>query len=135
MKNNITKSLIGIALMIGAGTVCSEPVEYTFSTTGVISIDPLLTGLTSVSGSFIYENAAAPIITASGNPSTAGSTVYLALSNLSGNADGNVFSDSLGGVVVGDDKFVILGCEGGKESEEIAFGGSGFGVVGIEYGG
>ena len=46
--------------MFTAGAAYSEPVEYTFSTNSVIPIDPLLTGLTSVSGTFTYENGVAP---------------------------------------------------------------------------
>jgi len=77
------------------------PVEYTFSTTGqLFNPDPLLTGLTSVSGSFIYENAAAPIGTSPTNE-----TGYDAWSALSGSADGNSFSDPLSGVSVGNDTF------------------------------
>ncbi len=51
MKNNVSKVLIGIALMFAAGVAHSEPVEHTFSTTGGIFVDPLLVGLTSVTGS------------------------------------------------------------------------------------
>ena len=89
MKNNVSKLLIGIALMFTAAASYSEPVEYTFSTTGQLPFtDPLLTGLTSVSGSFIYEKAAVPAgtITAEIDPTSVGSTLYIALSNLSGDA-------------------------------------------------
>ncbi len=109
MKNKLSKVLIGIALMFTAGAAYSEPIEHTFSTTGQLpETDPLLTGLTSVSGSFTFENGVAPFGTVpAGNP-IAGSTFYVALSNLSGNADGNSFSDPLGFVSVGDDKFFFL---------------------------
>jgi len=99
MKNNVSKVLIGIALMYTAGAAYPEPVEYTFSTNGVSSIDPLLTGLTSVSGSFIYENAAAPIGTGDGF------TGYVAMSALSGSADGNSFNDPVGSLGVSNDQF------------------------------
>lgn len=109
MKNNVTKVLIGIALMFTAGVASSEPIEHTFSTNSVIIIDPLLTGrLTTVSGSFTYDNAVAPGGTIPDDAVFAGSTFYRALSNLSGNANGNSFSDSLGFVTVGDDKFFFI---------------------------
>jgi len=101
MKNGVAKVLIGIALMFTAGAAYSEPVEYTISTNGVIFIDPLLTGLTSVSGTFIYENAAAPIAI---DPMV-GNTVYFAWGTLSGSADGNNFSSPLGQIIVGNDTF------------------------------
>ncbi len=109
MKNNVSKVLIGFALMFTAGAAYSEPVDHTFSTTGQQpETDPLLTGLTSVSGSFTYENGVAPFGTVpAGNP-IAGSTIYVALTNLSGNADGNSFSDPQGAVSVGDDKFSLI---------------------------
>jgi len=109
MKNNVSKVLIGIALMFAAGGAYSEPIDHTFSTNDPIFIDPLLTGLTSVSGSFTYENAVAPegTITEEEFPEFAGSTFYTALSNLTGEANGNSFSDPLGFVTVGDDKFSV----------------------------
>jgi hypothetical protein len=85
-------------------TINLEPVEHTFSTTGTIFIDPLLTGLTSVSGSFTYDNGIVPFGTTTGG-SAFGSTIYRALSNLSGMANGNSFSDPQGSIIVGDDKF------------------------------
>ncbi len=104
MKNNVSKVLIGFALMFTAGAAYSEPVEHTFSTNGVIFVDPLLAGLTSVSGSFTYENGVVPSGTTTGG-SAPGSTIYRGLSNLSGIANGNSFSDPQGSVIVGDDKF------------------------------
>ncbi len=109
MKNNVTKLLIGIALMITAGAAYSEPVEHTFSTTSQLpETDPLLTGLTSVSGSFTYENGVAASGTVSAGNPVAGSTIYAALSDLTGNADGNSFSDPQGFVGVGDEKFSLF---------------------------
>ena len=110
MKNNVSKVLIGIALMFTAGAAYSEPVEHTFSTTGPIFIDPLLTGLTSVSGSFTYENAAAPFGTTGDESRQPESTIYRGLSNLSGAAEvssdpnGKLFYDTVGSVIVGDDR-------------------------------
>jgi carbonic anhydrase/acetyltransferase-like protein (isoleucine patch superfamily) len=98
MKNNISKILIGIALMFAAGASYSEPVEYTFSTTDPIFIDPLLNGLTEVSGSFIYESDAISI-------TRDGLSVYFAWGSLSGNASGNNFSAPLAQVIVGNDTF------------------------------
>jgi hypothetical protein len=99
--NDLTRILIGIILMFSAGSAHSEPVEYTFSTTDPISIPSVLEGLTSVSGSFIYENAAVPIET---EPSS-GNTVYGACGSLSGSANGNSYSAPVFGIVVGDDTF------------------------------
>ena len=110
MKNNASKLLIGIALMFTAGAAYSEPIEHTFSTTSQLpETDPLLTGLTSVSGSFTYDNGVLPdpVPVPAGSP-VAGSTVYVALSNLSGSANGNSFSDPLGFVTVGDEKFSLF---------------------------
>lgn len=101
MKNKLAGVLIALSLMFAAGIAHSDPVEYTFSTTSPISIDPLLTGLTSVSGSFIYENAAAPIDIEPGPENT----VYEAWTSISGSADGNDFSAALGQVIVGNDTF------------------------------
>ena len=93
--------------MFTAGVALSEPVEHTFSTTGVIGVDPLLAELTSVSGSFTYDNGVVPSGTTTGG-SALGSTIYRGLSNLSGDANGNSFSDPQGSVIVGDDKFFFL---------------------------
>ena len=106
MKNNVTKVLIAIALMFTAGAAYSEPVRYDFSTTMPLTTDPLLIGLTSVFGSFIYDNAAAPTGTMPSESPFAGSTIYEFQSALSGYADGNHFSHALGTAVVGDDKFI-----------------------------
>ena len=103
MKNNVSKVLIGFALMFTAGAANSERVDHTFSTNARSNFDPLLTGLTSVTGSFTYENGVVPFGTSTIG-SAPGSTIYLPLSNLSGDANGNGFSDSLGSVIVGDDK-------------------------------
>ena len=98
MKNGTTlASSIWIALMLTAAAH-SEPTGYTFSTTGIISLDPLLTGLTSVSGSLIYENDAPPIYLDEFTP-------YSALSSLSGSVDGNSFSAPYGGARVYNDNF------------------------------
>jgi len=110
MKNNVSKVLIGIALMFTAGAAYSEPVVHEFSTTGERFIDPLLTGLTSVSGSFTYENAAAPFGPTGDESRQPGSTIYRGLSNLSGVAEvsgfpnGKPFNDTVGSVIVGDDR-------------------------------
>jgi len=139
MKNNVSKVLISIALMFTAGAAYSEPVEHTFSTTDPIFIDPLLTGLTSVSGSFTYENGVAPVATTGAGSSQPGSTVYVALSNLSGNANGNSFSDSLGAVIVGDGKFdlsrdiVLLSWEGLGDGTLSGFTFAGLPLVNVRF--
>ena len=80
--------------MFAASAACSEPIEHTFSTTGVIFVDPLLAAeLTSVSGSFTYDNGVVSSGSTTGG-SALGSTIYRSLSNLSGDANGNSFSDS-----------------------------------------
>ena len=98
MKKSISNILICIAIALTTNAAYSEPVEYTFSTGDPIYIDPLLTGLTSVSGSFIYENDAVSI-------TTEGYSVYYAWSSLFGSANGNNFSAPLGQVIVGNDIF------------------------------
>ncbi|MCZ6852975.1 MAG: hypothetical protein O7G86_03550, partial [Gammaproteobacteria bacterium] len=95
-----------MALTFVAVGAYSEPVEHTYSTDAIIFVDPLLTGLTSVSGSFTYENGTVPGETVSAGFSTEGSTFYLNISALSGDANGNIFSDPQGITIVGDDKFL-----------------------------
>ena len=51
-KSKLTRLLISVALTFVAVGAYSEPVEHTYSTDAIIFVDPLLTGLTSVSGSF-----------------------------------------------------------------------------------
>ncbi len=67
-----------------------------------------MTGLASVSGSFTFENGVASSGTVGDGFPTAGSTIYPAPSNLSGNADGNIFSDPQGIIIVGDDLFTNI---------------------------
>lgn len=100
MMNRITKLLLGIALIFTTSVAYTEPVEYTFSTTGTGFIDPLLAGLTSVSGSFIYETDA-PLI----ETNSAGFSVYRAWSSLSGSTNGYSFSAPVAQVIVGNDRF------------------------------
>ncbi len=90
--------VLGFVLAFVSSPAFSGPVEYTFSTTGIRLIDPLLTGLTSVSGSFIYENAAAPTSSAPN-----GTIVYNAMIDLSGSANGNSFTNPVGVVAVLDE--------------------------------
>ena len=52
---NANLSIVLIVLVLTANGVHAESVEHTYSTDGVIFVDPLLTGLTSVSGSFTYD--------------------------------------------------------------------------------
>jgi len=102
---NLRTLIAGLALTLAAGTCNSESLEHTFSTDDLIFIDPLLAGLTSVSGSFTYDNGVNLSGTVGeGFPST-GSTIYPAVSNLSGDADGNIFSDPEGLVISGNDEF------------------------------
>lgn len=83
-KSKLTRLLISVALIFVAVGAYSEPVEHTYSTDAIISIDPLLTGLTSVSGSFMYDNGGAPGGTIPDGSSTAGSTFYGNISALLG---------------------------------------------------
>jgi hypothetical protein len=106
MNNCPVKAFFAFLLLFNFDAVHSEPVEHTFSTTGTVFVDPLLTGLTSVSGSFTYDNGADLFGTVGPGGGLAGAAVYRALSGLSGNANGNLFSDSLGSVIVGDDKIL-----------------------------
>jgi len=132
MKNNVTKVLIAIALMFTAGAACSEPVEYTFSTTAPTFVDPLLTGLTSVSGSFIYENNAVSL-------TPDGLSVYFAWSSISGSANENSFSSSLGQIIVGNDiiqqgDFVLLATDIGQNLNGFTFAGMELGSVFLFWG-
>lgn len=118
MNKNPALVFLTIASMFEAAVAPAEPVQHTFSTTDVIVItSPLLTGLTSVSGSFTYENGAPVfgISSGSGGPGSGapGSTIYQNITNLVGDASGNAFSDPSGLTIVGDDKapdtFGVLG--------------------------
>lgn len=61
MKNPVTIVLILSAIVCTASVAYSEPVDYTYSTMGHLPLsDPLLAGLTLVTGTFVYENGDAP---------------------------------------------------------------------------
>lgn len=101
MKNYATRVLLSIALMFSVSAAYSDPVEYTFSTNARVTVSSELDGLTSVSGSFIYENGAVPILIVPGSE-----TVYFAWSSISGSADGNSFSSRLGQAIVFNDTYL-----------------------------
>jgi len=97
-----------IAFLLLAKAAFPEPVTYRFETAAPILIDPLLSGLTSVTGTFTYDNGvAATVESAVPGQGIVGSTIYQSVSDLAASADGNDFSDSAGIVMVGDEKLVI----------------------------
>ena len=139
MKNNVSIALIGIALMFTAGTAYSRQVQHTFSTTGPLFVDPLLTGLATVSGSFTYDNGVAAFGTVGPGGGIPGATVYRALSGLSGNANGNIFSDSLGSVLIRDDQITggtdvfVLSWEGLGDGTLSGFSFNGMPLVNVVF--
>lgn len=108
MRTKLSEVLVTIGVMMAASVAYSEAVDHTFSTTGPLFVDPLLAELSSanVSGDFTYDNAGDFLGTVPDGPVTAGSAVYGGLSNLSGLVNGDVFSDSAGITIVGDDRYL-----------------------------
>lgn len=100
--------MLGVTLALNAGVGHAEPTQYAFSTTGQLAgTDPLLQPLTEVTGGFMYDDGVAEEGTVSVGPA-AGSTFYRAVTLLTGSASGNAFTDPLGIVSVGDDKFSLV---------------------------
>jgi hypothetical protein len=102
--NRKSRALLGLALLLAVVAANAEPIRYNFTSGAAINIDPLLAGLTSVSGDFIYENDTPLVVT----DASTGNSVYLAWSQLSGTVNGNSFSSLRGAAIVGNDSFTSV---------------------------
>ena len=109
---SLKSALLAISLCLTSLSAHAIPITYSFSTgtapIGDATFLPLFIGL-SVTGTFDYD----PDVAVSGTstaPQTAGSTDYLnGITNLIGSVGAFSFSDLIGRVRVGDDKFTLLG--------------------------
>lgn len=96
-------------LTLVSTTTPAVPISYNFASGVLSSGDPALTALfagLSVSGTFDYDNVTAPRLVV-GEGSVIGSVLYIeTMTNLVGSVDGMNFSDLIGLVLVGNDRFV-----------------------------
>ena len=113
MRKAITRlGALSLMMALLPLAVQADPITYSFST-GILVVGdnppPLLdffSGL-SVSGTFDYDPATPASGTVGPGSSTTGSTLYSGSNtNLFGSVGANSFSDSVGGGLVGDDKFI-----------------------------
>ena len=92
----------------------STAIGYDFATSpGAVSpTDPVLQGLFTgvvVSGSFQYANWVPPLLVIDGPPAPGAPVYPESVIQVTGSANGLAFSDSIGGTLVGNDRYAVLG--------------------------
>ena len=107
----VTLLSILVLLVMSNNVLAQAPVTYAFTTGNAPfgqPVAPIFAGQ-SVSGTFVYDRESAATGTLTAGLSV-GSTIYGgSVTGLAGSIGGNTFSDALGLVVVGDDKFIPFG--------------------------
>lgn len=105
-----------------------DPTLYTFTTISPVFVDPMLAGLTSVSGSFLYQDQVTLFSTEPGT----GNSVYFGWSQISALLNGSQalsIESPLGQVIVGNDTFAgtsdffLLATDVGQNLEAFSYAG------------
>ena len=109
--SEITLVSIFLVFAMSGNVLAQTPVTYSFTTGNAPFGGPVapIFACQSVSGTFVYDRDSAATGTLTAGQSV-GSTIYAgSVTELAGTIDGNSFSDSIGLIVVGDDKFMPFG--------------------------